>query len=255
MAATSSYGAHVRSSSWTEEVNNPLSRAIEDYLLILKQRPESSCRKLGVLKNMYEVVEVFLRFQTTKTQKAFTGFEDVSEGFLEVLDICGTIRDVLMQIKEQVMELESSLRRRLIRSKSGGDQEAFLAREVDAYALKRRALSRTIAKQWKKTEAKKKKRDCGDDINVMKRVEETSFDLLVSLLIEVVTTNQSDHKQRWIRGIVSRIFNRKNQEVDTEELTKLRETEQWIEETERDLECVYRKLVKTRVSLLNMLTL
>ncbi|KAL1190053.1 hypothetical protein V5N11_033357 [Cardamine amara subsp. amara] len=248
MAATSLYGAaHVRSTSWTEEVN-PLSRSIEDYLLILKQKPESSCRKLGVLKNMYEVVEVFLRFQTTKTQKAFTGFEDVSDGFLEVLDICSTIRDVLMQIKEQVRELESSLRRRLIRSRSGGDQEACLAREIDAYVFKRRALSRTIAKQWKK------KRDCGGDINVMKRVEETSFDVLVSLLIEVVKTNQRDHKQRSRRGIVSRIFNKKNQEVDTEELKKLRETEQEIEETERELECVYKKLVKTRVSLLNMLT-
>lgn len=258
MAATSSLSsAHVRSTSWSEDVR-PLSRAIEDHLLTLKKRPESARRKLGVLKNLYEVVEVFLRFQTTKTQKAFTGFEDVSDGFLEVLDICSTIRDVLMQIKEQVRELESSLRRRVIRSKSGEDQEAFVAREIEAYVFKRRALSRTIAKQLKKTEdkmKKKKKRDCGDVINVMKRVEKTSFDVLVSLLIEVVTTSQSDHKQRSRKGIVSRIFNRKNQEVDVEELKKLRETEHEIEETERELECVYKKLLKTRVSFLNMLTL
>ncbi|KAG7587229.1 hypothetical protein ISN45_Aa02g024520 [Arabidopsis thaliana x Arabidopsis arenosa] len=256
MDGTSSSGAHVRSTSWSEDVN-PLSRAIEDHLLILKKKPESARRKLGVLKNLYEVVEVFLRFQTTKTQKSFTGFEDVSDGFIEVLDICSTIRDVLMEIKEQVRELESSLRRRLIRSKSGEDQEAFVARELDAYVFKRRALSRTIVKQLKKTEDKmrKKKRDCGDVINVMKRVEKTSFDVLVSLLIQVVTKDQRDDKKRSRRGIVSRVFKKKNQEVDADELKKLRETEHEIEETERELECVYKKLLKTRVTFLNMLTL
>ncbi|ESQ27506.1 hypothetical protein EUTSA_v10019774mg [Eutrema salsugineum] len=244
MAATSSSsGAHVRSTSWSEDVH-PLSRAIEDHLLILTRKPESACRKLGVLKNMYEVVEVFLRFQTTKTQKAFKDFEDVSDGFLEVLDICSTIRDVLMQIKEQVRELETSLRRRLIRSNSGGDQEAFLTREIDVYVFKRRALSRTIAKKLKKTEDKMKRKktkkgDFGDGINVMKKVEETSFTVLVSLLIEVVTTNKSIHNQRSRSGgigIFSRVFKQK------------------IEETERELECVYKKLLETRVSLLNMLT-
>lgn len=260
VTCSSSSGAHVRSTSWPQDVH-PLSRAIEDHLLILTQRPESACRKLGVLKNMYEVVEVFLRFQTTKTQKAFADFEDVSDGFLEVLDICSTIRDVLMQLKEQVRELESSLRRRVIRSKSGGDQEAFLAREIDSYMFTRKALSKTILKQLKKTEdkmKKKKKRDCGDDINVMKKVEEASFNVLVSLMVEVVTNNQSNHKQRSRSGgigIFPRMFDKKNQEVDAEEMKKLRETEHKIEETERDLECVYKKLLMTRVSLLNMLTL
>lgn len=263
MAATSSSsGAHVRSTSWSEDAH-PLSQAIEDHLLMLTQRPESSCcRKLQVLKNVFEVVEVFLRFQTTKTRKVFTDLEDVSDGFLEVLDICSTTRDVLMQIKEQVRELELSLRRRLIKTKPGGDQEAFLASEIDAYVLKRRALSRKIRKQLKKTEEKMKKRkkkDCGDDINVMIKVKETSFNVLVSLLIEVVTIDQSDHKQISTSGGVgtlSRIFNKRNQEVvDVEELKKLRETEHKIEETERELECAYKKLLKTRVSLLNMLTL
>ena len=181
MATTSSsFGAHVRSTSWPENVH-PLSRSIEDHLLILKKSPESACRKLGVLKNMYEVVEVFLRFQSTKTQKAF--LEDVSDGFLEVLDICYTIRDVLMEAKEQVRELESSLRRRVIRSKSGGDHDAFLTREIDAYVFKRRVLSRKIGKQLK-MKNKKKKKDCGGAINVMKKVKETSFDVLVSSLQE-----------------------------------------------------------------------
>ncbi|KAG2254612.1 hypothetical protein Bca4012_102055 [Brassica carinata] len=252
MAATSSsFGAHVRSTSWPENVH-PLSRSIEDHLLILKKSPESACRKLGVLKNMYEVVEVFLRFQWTKTQKAF--LEDVSDGFLEVLDICYTIRDVLMEAKEQVRELESSLRRRVIRSKSGGDHDAFLTREIDAYVFKRRVLSRKIGKQLK-MKNKKKKKDCGGAINVMKKVKETSFDVLVSLLMEVVTMNHKQISRSGCRGIMSRIFNKKNQEAEGDELKKLRETEQMIEATEGELECVYKKLLKTRVSLLNMLTL
>ncbi|KAF2595220.1 hypothetical protein F2Q70_00045516 [Brassica cretica] len=253
MAATSSSSnAHVRSTSWPEDVH-PLSRSIEDHLLILKKSPESACRKLGVLKNMYEVVEVFLRLQSSKTQKAF--LEDVSEGFLEVLDICYTIRDVLMEVKEKVRELESSLRRRVIRSKSGGDHDAFLTREIDAYVFKRRVLSRKIGKQLKMKI--KKKKDCGGAINVMKKVKETSFDVLVSLLMEVVTMNHSNHKKlsrSGSRGIISRMFNKKNQEVEGDELKKLRETEQMIEATEGELECVYKKLLKTRVSLLNMLT-
>ncbi|KAG2254450.1 hypothetical protein Bca4012_058035 [Brassica carinata] len=251
---SSSSGAHVRSTSWPDDVH-PLSRSIENHLLILKKSPESACRKLGVLKNMYEVVEVFLRLQSSRTQKAF--LEDVSDGFLEVLDICYTLRDVLMEIKEQVRELESSLRRRVIRNKSGGDQEAFLTREIDAYVFKRRVLSRKIGKQLK-MKNKKKKKDCGGAINVMKKVKETSFDVLVSLLMEVVTTNHRHHKKlsrSGSRGIISRMFNKKNQEVEGDELKKLRETEQMIEATEGELECVYKKLLKTRVSLLNMLTL
>ncbi|KFK34461.1 hypothetical protein AALP_AA5G148500 [Arabis alpina] len=253
MATSSSLssGAHVRSTSWPQDLH-PLSQAIEEHLLTLTQKPESSsCYKLGVLKSMYDVVEVFLRFQTSKTRKAFSDFEDVSDGFLEVLDICDTIRDVLMQIKELVRELESSLRRRVIKTKSEGDQEAFVAREIDSYVSKRRALSKVIVKELKK---KKKKRDYGDDFNGMKKVEEASFNVLVSLLVEVVTNHQSDHKQRGV-GVFSRMFSKKNQEVDVEELKKLRETENKIEETEKELECVYKKLLKTRVSLLNMLNL
>ncbi|CAH8330318.1 unnamed protein product [Eruca vesicaria subsp. sativa] len=251
-SSSSSYGAHVRSTSWPENVH-PLSRSIEDHLLILKKSPESACRKLVVLKNMYEVVEVFLRLQSSKTQKAF--LEDVSDGFLEVLDICGTIRDVLMEIKEQVRELESSLRRRVIRSRLGGDQEAFLTREIDAYVFKRRVLSRKIGKQLKMKNKNKKKKDCGGAINVMKKVKETSFDVLVSLLMEVVTANHKQISRSGCRGIMSRMFNKKNQEVEGGELKKLRETEIMIEATEGELECVYKKLLKTRVSLLNMLTL
>ncbi|KAF3525526.1 hypothetical protein F2Q69_00051709 [Brassica cretica] len=102
---------------------------------------------------------------------------------------------------------------------------------------------------------KKKKKDCGGAINVMKKVKETSFDVLVSLLMEVVTMNHKQISRSSCRGIISRIFNKKNQEAEGDELKKLRETEQMIEATEGELECVYKKLLKTRVSLLNMLTL
>ncbi|KAG2254454.1 hypothetical protein Bca52824_084590 [Brassica carinata] len=140
-----------------------------------------------------------------------------------------------IRAKEQVRELESSLRRRVIRSKSGGDHDAFLTREIDAYVFKRRVLSRKIGKQLK-MKNKKKKKDCGGAINVMKKVKETSFDVLVSLLMEVVTMNHKQISRSGCRGIMSRIFNKKNQEAEGDELKKLRETEQMIEATEGELE-------------------
>ncbi|XP_010536453.1 PREDICTED: uncharacterized protein LOC104811458 [Tarenaya hassleriana] len=246
--------SHVRSSSWPEDVH-PLTRAIQDHLQKLTQT-HSTCQKLGVLKSLYEAVDDFLHFPMNTLEDS-THLEDVSDGFLRVLDICSIARDVFLQMKEHVTDLESALRRR----SSLGD--GYLVGFISKRRAMRRRVERDVKPMMKRNE--KKTYD-----NVLRQVEESSFEVISSLLIT--------SKARSGRGFVSKMFRPKKVECIeaktdeiglsedelermkrgnisvAEELQRLKETEMGIEEVERGLEGVYKKLVRTRVSLLNILT-
>ena len=69
-------------------------------------------------------------------------FNELLDGSLRLLDVCGIARDALLQTKECTRELQSTPRRR-----HGSKME--LAREVEKYLASRKAVKKAMQKALK----------------------------------------------------------------------------------------------------------
>ncbi|MCL7025102.1 hypothetical protein MKW94_006214 [Papaver nudicaule] len=144
--------SHARSRS-LPSISHPTVSKAEELLCRLRSSeavrssPSASsssiCHDLVDLNNLYECVEDLL--QLPLTQQSLTGqdrnskwFDQVLDESLMLLDVCGTTRDVLLEMKESVQDLESSFRRR----KCG---ESVVS-EVAAYNSSRKKVNKVISK-------------------------------------------------------------------------------------------------------------
>ncbi|KAK2427127.1 pleiotropic drug resistance protein [Trifolium repens] len=113
---------HVRSNSFPSG-SHPSSTRIEQDLNKIKTWEATSTSTsdsitigLTYLEDLYISLEDLLN--TTSTQKAISHnqgekfVEELLDGSVKILDICGITRDTMLQIKENVQSLHSSLRRR-----------------------------------------------------------------------------------------------------------------------------------------------
>ncbi|KDP31978.1 hypothetical protein JCGZ_12439 [Jatropha curcas] len=260
---------HLRSISLPSR-SHPLTVSIEEQLYRLKASQSSSIgQKLNGLKNLFECVDDLLQLPTTQQNLNKSG-----ENALNGLDMCDATRDFFSQLKECVQALELSLRRR-----KGGD--ICLISEVDAYMLSRKKLNKLICKSLRNL--KRKERNCSpaaldsnsNTISMLRDVEEISVSAFKSILSFI-----SEPKAKSKSSIISKLLQSKRdscevevnevENIDTELLVLksskdikhlqvqnvlkgLESLESSIKEAEEELECIYRQLVKTRVSLLNIL--
>ncbi|KAL5845432.1 hypothetical protein ACOSQ4_011390 [Xanthoceras sorbifolium] len=280
---------HVRSISLPSRTH-PLTSSVEEQfykLRTLQAKSTSSsssslrCRKLGGLKELYGRVDDLL--QLPLTQQAISHerhgkwAEDVFDGSLRLLDMCGTTRDVFSQMKECVQQLEPSLRRR-----KGG--ESSLENDIGAYMISRKKLNKVISKCF--TNLKRMENNCCTSdsdlmavVGMLREVEDISFNAFESLLSSVSQPKVRSRLNSW--SVVSKLLHPKRvsceAEVEANEVEKidaellnlksskninlvkvekvlkgLKVMELTIQEAEEELECVFRQLVIARVSLLNI---
>ncbi|KDP31977.1 hypothetical protein JCGZ_12438 [Jatropha curcas] len=254
--------------------SHPLTASIEEQLYKLKASHSSSIgQKLNGLKNLFECVDDLLQLPTTQQNLNMSG-ENALNGSIELLDMCDTTRDFLSQMKECVQGLELSLRRR-----KGGD--FCLTSEVDAYMVSRKKLNKLICKSLRNL--KRKERNCSpaalnsnsNTITMLRDVEEISVSAF-KFILSFISVPRAKSKS----SIISKLLQSKRvsceveaseiENIDAELLVLksskdikhlqiqnvlkgLESLESSIKEAEEELECIYRQLVKTRVSLLNIL--
>ena len=229
---------------------------------------------MGGLKELYECFDDFL--QLPSTQQALS-VEEALNGSLGLLDMCSTTRDFFSQMRECMQEIESSIRR-----KRGGES---IFNEVDAYMVSNKKLNKAISKYLKNL--KKQEKNCrtttlsnnsnlADTIVMSKGVEEISVSVFESILSSI-----SHPKAKSKFSAVSKFLQLKHsspegkveanevEKIDTE-LLALKSSKDMnqvqnalkglealglsLQEAEEELECVYRRLVKIRASLLNILS-
>ncbi|KAI3980610.1 hypothetical protein MKX01_025175 [Papaver californicum] len=241
----------------------PLTLTVEEHLFQLRSSglatsssSPSISSNLVSLKNLYESVDALLQLQSTRQEKKL---DPILDGSVMLLDVCSTTRDVLSQMRECVQDLQSSIRRR-----RGEDLD--LAKELDEYMTSRKKVTKVIREclgGLKKMQSRNY-----DDVavvNVLKEVEAATFAVFQSLLSFLSGPKQS----HW--SLVSRLLPSKRvaygadlNEVERVEVAlnakkivdaqkPLLELEMSIQDLEEGLESVFRALVKTRVSLLNIL--
>ncbi|XP_021912171.1 uncharacterized protein LOC110825933, partial [Carica papaya] len=202
------------------------------------------------------------------------------DGSLRLLDACSSAKDVLLQTKECTRELQSSMRRRC------GDET-----DIKKYLASRKIVKKAIQKALGNLKGVEKKcsispinkdHEALAVVSMLREVEAVTAAALKSLLSLISGSNLQKKKSGW--SLVSKVMHHRR--VASEEVlgndkfmqadgaleslyghkesrrdkhmflenvqNQLKDLEQYIQELEDGLECLYRRLIKTRVSFLNI---
>jgi len=281
---------HARSNSLPSRPH-PLILQCNEHLDRLKASHETSSsssslsHKLGGLQDLHECVEKL--FQLPLTQEALgresqeNWVDELLNGSLRLLDVCTTAKDSLLHTKECMRELQSIMRRR-----KGGEVE--LRAEIKKFLASRKVVKKAISKAL--ANLKGTKRKCSMSladkdnhtvalINLLENVEVITLSTFQTLLHLISGTTQSKSSS-WI--LVSKLMQTKkvgcSKLVDESEFAQLDEAlqscmfsqtsqfenmsklqnqlekvESLVQDLEEGFEFLFRRLIKTRVSLLNIL--
>ncbi|CAJ2676051.1 unnamed protein product [Trifolium pratense] len=272
---------HVRSNSFPSE-SHPNSTRIEQDLNKIKtweatstSTSDSITNGLSMLEDLYISLEDLLNM--TSTQKAVShhqgekSVEELLDGSVKILDICGITRDIMLQIKENIQSLHSSLRR-----KKG---DSSIEKSVAEYNFFTKKMKKNVTKlitSLKQIESKfgassllNQDQEFVAVIRVIREVIAMNMSIFQSILSFLVGSASKSKAAKWFKVAKLENFN-ELQCVESSLRTLLREgsnvskmqeaqekieaLENAIDMIENSLESVFRRLVKTRVSLLNIMT-
>ncbi|XP_010242852.2 PREDICTED: uncharacterized protein LOC104587096 [Nelumbo nucifera] len=312
---------HVRSASFPS-VSHPLMSKIEKKLKELRgdwgalsssspsslshRTVESLCNGLTGLADLLESIEKLLQppfacqaasaLVVHGQQPRCKWVDEVLNGSLTLLDVSGTIRDVLLQMKEQVHGIQSALRRR-----KNIAEFHDLESSIVSYMSCRKTMSKVIPKcmsHLKRMEKKHGSSLSGDDSHeivvvagILREVEGLSLIILDSLLSFIAGpraapagwplvsklmhnrrvlgvacdgqnedyANEVEKVDAALCGLVS--GGRRSSSCKDNEAVAMQDVQKWLKVLEMSvgaledrLECLFRHLIKTRVSLLNILS-
>ncbi|CAN0845520.1 hypothetical protein LINGRAHAP2_LOCUS4140 [Linum grandiflorum] len=259
MAATT---FHVRSNSFPS-TSHPLVSEFDDQLCRLRQSQAAStssssiCQKLNGLQDVYDCVDKLI--QLPSTQQAMIHYQnELLDGSLRLLDMCNTAKDSLSQMKESVSELQSAIRRR-----QGGRQGDLVA-ETKRYLNSRKVVKKAIQKALKDNENKKSTSSNNiEAISMLRESESIVAEVLKSLLCLICQSNSKSLISKLIAAKKTQVSANSNEfaEVDaclktsksSEEIqAQLKNLQPCIQDLEEGVESLFRCLIKTRASILNV---
>jgi hypothetical protein len=242
-----------------------------------------SCKLIG-LQDLHDSVERLL--QLPQMQHAFVQrcherwVEELLDGSLRLLDMCSAAKDALIHTKECARELQSIMRRR-----TGGDMG--LEREVRKFLTSRKVVKKAIQKALKGIEGKHadKNHETLPLVRTLREIETVTLTVFESFLSYIAGPKLQSKLSSWSlvskMVLTKRVAASEKEETDTSEFEKvdaalhslishhtsksdyithienvhnlLGKLEPIFQDLEEGLECLFRRLIKTRVSLLNIL--
>ncbi|TXG69012.1 hypothetical protein EZV62_003947 [Acer yangbiense] len=267
---------HTRSNSLPSR-SHPFVSEINEHFCRLKANSEATssssiCQKLNGLQDLYDCVDKLLLLPTLVQEKNDKCVNELLDGSLRIFDLCSTAKDVLLQIKEFTQELQSILRRR-------GDMK--LTSEIKKYLTSRKAVRKAIKKALANSKAKKLDNDNESQAmagGIMKEVEAISLTVFKSLLSFISGPKAQSKLSGW--SSVYKLTHHKrvaSVEGETDQANEfakvdaallslidhkicigdvqkqLKNLELCIQDFDEGLDCLSRRLIKTRISLLNAL--
>ncbi|KAL4037651.1 uncharacterized protein E5676_scaffold142G003730 [Cucumis melo var. makuwa] len=279
-AANSKKSFHIRSNSLPSKAH-PVVDEVNENLCRLRASEEATssssslCQKLDGLQDLQDSIDKLLLLPLTHQALVDNkSVDELLEGSLKILDVCALAKDVLSQMKESAHELESALRRKR--------RDQILV-DVQKYMNSRKLMKKAIHKVLKRMVTTSSQRgDENSEINsLLKGAEVITFSAIESLLCFIAEPKLPSKMSRW--SLVSKLMQTKRVASKEEEANEnevemvdvalhsitnqkcdffvqvedvrnsLRKLESCINDFEEDLESLYRRLVKNRVSFLNIL--
>ncbi|CAL1372930.1 unnamed protein product [Linum trigynum] len=254
---------HARSNSFPAARSHPLVSEIDEQVCRLRQSQAASTSSSSIghnfisLQLVYDCVDQL--FQLSTTQQALINdqkcFNELLDGSLRLLDLCNVAKDALSQMKESVAELQSAIRRR-----QGG-----LEGETRRYLKSRKAVVKAIQKVLKDVDSKKSTSPNNvETFSMLKEAESAVVEVLECLLTFI--SQSSPKPSSW--SFVSKMkrvaaASDENEFADVDAALKttksgeevqvhLKNLQPCIQDLEEGVECLFRRLIKTRASILNI---
>ncbi|XP_039134312.1 uncharacterized protein LOC120271699 [Dioscorea cayenensis subsp. rotundata] len=273
------HGLHARSNSMPAR-SHPMIATAEEDLNKLKDcvmvSPKMICKSLSSLSAFYDYTEELLHLPSN--QQAFSHsqekkwVEEELDASLRLVELCGIIRDTLAATKEHSQELEMVLRRK--RSMTNESKHQF---HIQSDKKTRKSIKNCV-KALKQMDGK------DSDRSTVSKMFTEARDVTISLLQSVASSlppSSTQKKSRW--SIVSKALNKHKvtceefedsncgnfsfnsiyecvscKDVDALRVVKaqdqLAEIMTSLEGLEMELESLYRRLIRNRVSFLNLLS-
>ncbi|CAI0407789.1 unnamed protein product [Linum tenue] len=254
---------HARSNSLPAR-SHPLVSEIDEQVCRLRQSQAASTSSssightLNSLQVVYDCVDQLFQLPTTQQalindQKCFNELLDES---LRILDLCNTGKDALSQMKESVAELQSAIRRR-----QGGVEG-----ETRRYLKSRKTVIKAIQKVLKVLKGIENKKSTSssnvETISKLKEAESAVAEVLECLLLFISQTSSKPSSWSFLKRVAAAASSENEfAEVDaslkmnksSEEIQLcLKNLQPCIQDLEEGVESLFRRLIKTRASILNI---
>ena len=216
--AASPINHHFRSNSFPTRAH-PLISEFNEKLSRLRcseatfSSSTSLSEKLIGLQDLHDCVDNLLPLpfsQALAQEQNQKWLNELLDGSLRLLDVCGIARDALLQTKECTHELQSTLRRR-----HGSKME--LAREVEKYLASRKVAKKAIKKVLKgmQTKLNPKKNEDLATVSLLKELEAGTILVFESLLTFISGSNLQSKSRGWF--VVSKLVHPKRIACEGEE--------------------------------------
>lgn len=239
-----------------------------------KQSTESICNGLLTLSRLYECLHDSIKFLSSIRNEKWV--EEILERLVGFLDVCGIMKDILSQIKEHVRDLHCALRRR----KGDSSVESSISSYNCFRKRVKKDVKRLISSLNKSTVAK----SSGDHSEVIfNMIMEVTISIFESLLMNfVMGYSQTRKTNKWslviskltprtrvgcdehhfqktndFEGLHDKLLNRftrKEFSSWSSAICRLETIEAEIERLENSLDCIFRRMIKTRACLLNIVS-
>lgn len=219
---------------------------------------DTICDGLCRLGELYKYTDEFLNLPLTQQalshHKNDECVNELMDKSVRLLDICGDTRDVMSQIKVHARDLQSALRR-----KKGDLSTDFTAfrKAINKDSKKIIAALKQVDNKISGLEIFDQDQHLAAVIRSLKEVTAASIIVFQTVLLFLSTPILKPKATKWLQ--VSRLMHKgviasEDQQHDVNEVERVHALESDVEGIENGLECMFRHFIRTRASLLNIVS-